>query len=70
MDILGTSKIYLQYAGFPGNWYTIPTFANSLFSPVLSVDEGGINATASGLQRAIEVITSNVKPQMYNNLNF
>lgn len=70
VDILGTSKIYLQYAGFPGNWYTIPTFANSLFSPVLSVDEGGINATASGLQRAIEVITSNVKPQMYNNLNF
>ena len=46
VDLLGTSKIKLSWGGFPENWYTVPTAANSLFSPVLTVDQSSLDAVS------------------------
>lgn len=43
IDLLGTSKINLSYAGYQANWYTIPTFANSLFSSMVLVDKTALD---------------------------
>jgi hypothetical protein len=66
VDILGTSKIYLQYSGFPGNWYTIPTFANSLFAPVVTSDEATLENTTVGLGTIIQDISTSIRPGKYS----
>ena len=57
VDILGTSKIFLSYAGYPANWYTIPTIANSLFSPVVTVDKSTLDYTTEQLNNVISAIS-------------
>lgn len=66
VDLLGTTKIYLSFAGYPANWYTIPTFANSLFSPVVSIDKQAVDYTSFQLGCVIDSLTAthNV-PQSY-----
>lgn len=59
VDILGTSKINLKYADFPSNWYTIPTFANSSFSPVITTDKNTLDYTAFQLQSVIKSLATN-----------
>lgn len=58
IDLLGTSKLYLAYAGYSGNWYTIPTFANSMFSPVLTVNKESLDLTAFQLGQVIESLSN------------
>lgn len=66
IDLLGTSKINLSFAGMPANWYTIPTFANSLFSPVVSIDKQAVDFMSSQLGSVIDTLTSKYNiPQSY-----
>ena len=58
IDLLGTSKINLSFAGYPSNWYTIPTFANSLFAPVVSIDKQAVDMTSFQLGQVIESLNS------------
>lgn len=58
IDLLGTSKINLSFAGFPANWYTIPTFANSLFAPVVSIDKNSVDHMSFQLGTVIDTLTS------------
>lgn len=60
IDLINTSKIYLEYAGYPGNWYTIPTFANSAFSPVLTLDKSTLEYTAQNTSLLINTLTPNL----------
>lgn len=59
IDLLGTSKIQLSYAGYPSNWYTIPTTANSLFSPVITNDKETFDYVSHNLGTVIDTISSN-----------
>lgn len=58
VDLLGTSKIYLEYAGFHGNWYTIPTSANSLFSPVTTTSAQTLDVVTDQFGKMINEIAS------------
>lgn len=66
VDLLGTSKINLSFAGYPANWYTIPTFANSLFSPCVSIDKQAVDYTSFQLGAVIDTLTTQYNnPQTY-----
>lgn len=67
VDLLGTSKIYLDYAGFPPNWYTIPTTANKLYSPVVTVNHNAFNDTVYNVSQIIDTISniSQTEPNYY-----
>lgn len=56
IDLLGTSKIYLSYGGYQGNWYTLPTTANSMFSPVLTANPGTLDAVTEQFGNMIQSI--------------
>lgn len=43
VDILGTSKIYIEYSSMPANWYTAPTIANSSYTPVLTLNKDNVD---------------------------
>lgn len=58
IDLMGTSKIHLSYAGFPSNWYTIPTFANSLFSPVVTIDKNAFDYTSFQIGNVIDALSN------------
>lgn len=58
MDLLGTSKIKLGYSGYPETWYTIPTPANSMFSPVLTVDKSALDAVSVQFGNLVDTITN------------
>lgn len=53
INLLGTSKIFLEYSGWPGNWFTVPTFASSLYTPVMTTDAGMIDYSASNINAAL-----------------
>lgn len=57
VDILGTSKIKLSYAGYPENWYTIPTSANSLFSPNITTDINTLDVVTTQFNQMIEAVS-------------
>lgn len=59
IDLLGTSKIYVQYANYPANWYTTPTFANSLFSQVTTLDKNAFDHTSFQLNQVIDTLSNN-----------
>ena len=58
IDLMGTSKINLSFAGYPANWYTIPTFANSLFAPVISIDKQAVDHMSFQLGTVIDSLTT------------
>lgn len=58
IDLMGTSKIYLTYAGMPSNWYTIPTVARSMFSSVITANQNAFNETSFNLGKVIDSISS------------
>ena len=57
VDLLGTSKINLSFAGYPSNWYTVPTTANSMFSPVLTIDRNSFDVTSQHLGTVIDALS-------------
>lgn len=67
VDMLGTSKIYIDFAGFGGNWYTIPTFANANFAPVLTFDYNNVKMLAEGLDETLNVLLKNRTDFIFNN---
>lgn len=63
IDLLGTSKIYVSYANYPANWYTIPTPANSLFSQVTTLDKSAFDFTSFQLNQVIDTLSQNPNAQ-------
>ena len=59
VDLLGTTKIRLQYAGYPDNWYTIPTYANSMFQSVVTLDKNALDFTSHQLGSIIATLSGN-----------
>lgn len=43
VDVIGTTKVSIRQPGSPETWYTIPTFANSLFSPVVTTNKNALD---------------------------
>lgn len=64
INLLGTSKVYLEYAGYQGKWFTVPTYASSHYSAVLSTDQGMVDYSASELNRALGGLVE-AQPPMY-----
>lgn len=56
VDLMGASKIYLQFSGYPGTWYTIPTFASSLFSPVITLSQDSLDAAAVEVSNVLSTV--------------
>ena len=69
VDLLGTSKIKLAYGYFPETWYTIPTFANSLFSPILTLNKDTLDYTTMQFMNVIDSISNNQMSQHGFNTN-
>lgn len=67
VDLLGTSKINLEYAGFPAAWYTIPTTANSMFSSIMTFDKNSLDATTLNFQYLTDTLlaTQSENTRMY-----
>ena len=57
VDLLGTTKLNLTFAGMPQTWYTIPTPANSLFSPVVTIDRETFDYTTHQLATVIDTLS-------------
>ncbi len=57
VELMGTSKVNLSYGGFVSTWYTSPTAANSLYSPVMTSDKSGLDYIAESAGKLIDVIT-------------
>ena len=65
VNMLGASKIYLEYAGFPGVWYTAPTFASSLYSPVVTATDESLSYAASQVSRVVNTLLD-AQPMIYS----
>jgi hypothetical protein len=65
INLMGTSKIYLEYAGQPGTWFTVPTFASSLYSSVVTTDKNTMEYSASELSRTLNILTDALQPNTY-----
>lgn len=65
INIHGTSKLYLEYAGYPGTWFTIPTFAGSAYTPVISLDQGTLDASALHLNNVLNTLTQAQQPYIF-----
>lgn len=65
INLLGTSKVYLEWPGFPGNWYTIPTFAGSTFAPVISLDQAAVDNAAFQLNNVLGTLVQAQQPNFY-----
>lgn len=61
VDILGTSKINLSYCGSQATWYTIPTFANSNFIPIVTTNKTAFDDMSYNMDNAINMLTPNAK---------
>ena len=68
VNLMGTSKIYLEYSGFPGNWFTVPTFANSLYSPVVTPCSATMRHSAGEISRTMDLLTDAIQPNSHTYL--
>lgn len=58
VDLLGTSKVFLQYAGYPASWYTAPSYANSLYSSVVTASKNTMDHSADQIHGVVESLTN------------
>ena len=63
VDLLGTSKVHLEYAGYPSNWYTAPTTANSSFSSVVTPDGNALSNLADNFGALTQALTMGTNGQ-------
>ena len=56
VDLLGTSKIYLEFAGYQGKWFTVPTYANSMFRPEVTPNQEMVEHAANCVGQALNQI--------------
>lgn len=71
VDLLGTSKVLLEYAGYPSTWYTVPTTANSAFSSVITPDGNALSVLADNFDALTQALVT--KPdgqQNYDPYNY
>lgn len=64
VDLLRSSKIYIEYYSNYGKWYTLPTFANSTFTSILTNDNNMVLDAATNLDHVIAHITPKSKFDM------
>lgn len=67
VDLLGTSKINFTFAGYPSTWYTIPTFANSSFAPLITTNKESFDNLSLQMSNIIDTISSNNGSKYSNN---
>lgn len=65
INLLGSSKIYLEYAGTPGTWFTVPTFASSLYTSVISTDQNTVDYSANQLSNTLNALVEAHTPLYY-----
>ena len=65
VNVHGTSKVYLEYAGYPGNWFTVPTFAGSAFAPVITLDQAAVDTSAAHLNNVLNTLVQAQQPGIY-----
>lgn len=71
VDLLGTSKVLLEYAGYPSTWYTVPTTANSAFSSVVTPDGNALSTLADNFGSLTQALTSGPNgPQNFDPYNY
>jgi len=58
VDVFGTTKLSLSYNNTNETWYTIPTFANSLFAPIVTMDKNGLDNLAKDVQFIVEEVVN------------
>lgn len=56
VDIMGTTKVSIKAPGTPETWFTIPTFANSLFAPVVTVNKQAFDDLSHNVSALVEQI--------------
>lgn len=61
IDIFNISKIYLAIDGFPPSWFTMPSFAGSLFSPVVTVDKSNFDVLSSSIYSLSDTIVNSTR---------
>lgn len=57
IDMMGDSKIYLEYNGMPGVWKSLPTTANRHVMPTVGTDTGLVDTTAGTFGVLIDEIS-------------
>lgn len=57
VDMIRSTKIYIEYYNSYGIWYTMPTFANSAFTSILTNDANMVADAAIQLNNVIDQIT-------------
>lgn len=56
VDLLGTTKINMEYLDAPPTWYTIPTFASSSFLPVATYDKKDLDDLSQNVMSLVDNI--------------
>ena len=69
IDLIGVSKIYVEFEGMPGNWYTLPTLYNSYMLPVITPDKQAVDQTAWTISTLVDLVSDTsedyVEPQLH-----
>jgi hypothetical protein len=61
VDVFGTSKVAIVDSYGRDVWYTIPTFANTSFSPILTVDKANLDNLGVGVTGMVDWLGSNLR---------
>lgn len=57
VDLIGDSKIYIEYGGGYGTWYTLPTVANNYAVPTISKDIEHLTETTNMFNNFISTVS-------------
>lgn len=60
VDLFGTSKLSIVDSYGRDTWFTIPTFANSSFSPILTIDKGNLDHMGNQVNGIVDWLGSNL----------
>lgn len=62
VELTGTSKVYLKYNGWDANWYTAPTYANSLYGPVVTINQEAMQYSATQINSVVGTLADALNP--------
>lgn len=57
IDLIGVSKVYVEFEGMPGNWYTLPTLFNSYMLPVITPDKMAVDQNVGVMSTLIGLVS-------------
>lgn len=66
VDMVGISRIYVEFAGFPGIWKTAATVTFNYGSPIVTSDADTLNYTSRAIRDLIDDVNDNVKRPVTN----